>query len=793
MLRDSGLGVPRAGFAGAQGADRDAYLEVFLAEMSSAQRPAVVVLDDAQWADDASIDVIRYLGRRIDGLPALLVVAYRSGDLAQQHPLRRVLGVLTTPSTLRLALPALSDAAVTRIAEQSGAQPAPLIAAVGGNPFYLTEILAAGGTGVPETVRDAVMARVRDLPEPTITALQLVSVVPHRADELLVQALQGSAAVVGPAESLGMVTVTAGQIQFRHELARRAVEESLTSEAWHEMNRRVLDWLIAARAEPSRLVHHAAAAGDVAAVARFAPIAAREAAAAEGHSQTVAFCRLALARSEELEESSRGELHGLAAQALYALNRFGDAQAEASLAVHSWRTVGSAPTALGQALLVSSRMQTMVGAPGRARAQIAHALSILEPLGRSPALAHAYGMMGNLEAIEANGERAAQWCARALDDADAFGYREVSAHARIYLGMAKIGQRDDGGFEDLRIAIELARELDHGDYLCRAALNTAIAMIWLGRHSETTAYLDMAENAARDHGLDYLLFHVVAQRSHVDLYRGDWAEAEHRLRAQLGTDRDPAAVMVLPLALLGRLLARRGDPAAAGLAGRSWEIATRSRQVHRLALAGGAMIEQAWLRSDRDAVRTLSDRLRPMAERANLTYLHGETLRYLRRVGVPVDPFEDGPAGFALGIAGEWAAAADAWARAGNPYEQALELTESPDRDVAFGGLLALDRLGAIGTSRLVRRRLRVGGVTNIPRGPRAETRANPAGMTARQLEVLKLLDDGLTSAQISERLYLSRRTVDNHVAGILSRLGVRTRRHATAAATERGWLRDRP
>jgi len=189
------------------------------------------------------------------------------------------------------------------------------------------------------------------------------------------------------------------------------------------------------------------------------------------------------------------------------------------------------------------------------------------------------------------------------------GCRDVEAHARIYLGMARIGLRDLAGFEDLRIAIDRAQQLDHGDYLCRAAMNVAVAMIWLGRHPETSKYLDIAENAAREHGLDYLLFHALAQRSHVDLYLGNWDEAERRLRRQVGNDRDPAAVQVLPLALLGRLLARRGKAAAGDLATRSWEIATHSRQVHRIAIAGGAVIEQAWLRGDSETVRAVGERL----------------------------------------------------------------------------------------------------------------------------------------------------------------------------------------
>jgi DNA-binding CsgD family transcriptional regulator len=166
-------------------------------------------------------------------------------------------------------------------------------------------------------------------------------------------------------------------------------------------------------------------------------------------------------------------------------------------------------------------------------------------------------------------------------------------------------------------------------------------------------------------------------------------------------------------------------------------------------------------------------------------------LRYLRRAGEPVEPFPGCLPAFA-GITGDWATAARRWEETGNPYHQALELTESPEVAVASDGLRILDRLGAIAAARLVRRQLRERGVRSLPRGPRAATRANPGRLTDRQLEVLGLLADGRTNAEIADRLYLSRRTVDNHVAALLARLGVGSRRDAVAAAADLGLLGPR-
>jgi predicted ATPase len=206
-------------------ADREHYIGRLRAALSRRDRPAVIIVDDAHWADDASLDIIRYLGRRLDSLPGLLQVSYRQTDLTEEHPLHRVLGSLPAASTVRLELRPLTDGTVRRLAEQAGRDPEALTAVVGGNPFFLTEVLAADGTEVPRTVRDAVMARVLALPAPTRRALDALSVLPTGADLALVAALidGGTALALEDAERAGIVVSSGDQVRYRHELARRAV------------------------------------------------------------------------------------------------------------------------------------------------------------------------------------------------------------------------------------------------------------------------------------------------------------------------------------------------------------------------------------------------------------------------------------------------------------------------------------------------------------------------------------------------------------------------------------------
>jgi predicted ATPase len=372
MARDAG------DLAGLAGDDRDAFLDALLAEMGFTQRPAVVIVEDAHWADAASLDIIRYLARRIDRLSALLVVSYRDEELRDDHPFARMVAALAGPSVLRIELEGLSDEAVTELAVAGGLDPGPVVAAVGGNPFYLTEVLAAPGAAVPPSVRHAVRARFASLPASCRSSLERLAVVPSGAEPWLVRSLIEDPSVLDPAERRGMVVSAQGRVRFRHELARRAVELSLPSSRRVDHHRRVLAALAVGGAEPSRLVHHAVAAADEQAVAHNAAAAARDAAGSSAHREAAAFARLALEHEALFGRLEVARLHGLAALALYARNQFGEAAEHADRAVELWDAAGSAPLELGEALLISARMSTLRADPGTARAKALRALGILE-------------------------------------------------------------------------------------------------------------------------------------------------------------------------------------------------------------------------------------------------------------------------------------------------------------------------------------------------------------------------------------------------------------------------------
>jgi AAA ATPase domain len=304
-LHEAVRGIPGP-LADALGGPVEQLYDAAVAQLSA--RPTVLVVEDVHWADDATLDLLRHLARRIDALPAVLVLSLRDEELLTGNPAQALLGVLATaPRVRHLRLAPLSPAAVDTLASAAGRDGAALHRVIGGNPFYVTETLAAPPGALPDSVADAVRARLRVLDSTCVEALEQLAVVPTVVDPLLAKALLGERVdALAAAEERGIIEVRPGGLAFRHELARRAVEAGLPGlrrRALHLAVVRALRELGAADAE--RLVHHAAAAGDAATIVEFAPAAAAAAAAGGSHTQALAHLETAVGHAVLLDPPAR--------------------------------------------------------------------------------------------------------------------------------------------------------------------------------------------------------------------------------------------------------------------------------------------------------------------------------------------------------------------------------------------------------------------------------------------------------------------------------------------------------
>jgi DNA-binding CsgD family transcriptional regulator/tetratricopeptide (TPR) repeat protein len=751
------------------------------------ERPSVLVVEDVHWADDATLDVLGFTARRVEPLGAVLVVTMRDDEIDPRHPLQRLLGALAGCPVHRVALPPLSPRAVRTLAAGTGRDPAALHALTRGNPFFVTEALAGPGDEVPVTVKDAVLARLRRLEGPGREALEQLSVVPSQVSPELAGVLLGAdAGALADAELAGLIEVRMEGLGFRHELARRAIEESLPVIRRRALNQAVVEALQAqARPDRARLMHHAVEAGDVESVLAVGPGAAREAARAGAHRQALAHYESVVPHLARLSPRDQAEVLDDYGWELYNAAHFREAVDAGREAARLYERLGH-ELDLGLCLVRVSRHLFMAGETDAAEDCARRAVVILEAGGDDAQLAHALLYEGAIFALTDSPGEATGLLERARLLALGSQRPDLAALCLNYLGIARFEGGEPDGLAHLRDSIAMATAGGFHEATARGYTNLTELLMRAGRLDELERCVADGLAFTHERGFWSHAYNLEVHRCLLLLRRGDWEGAERGLRELVETVDDPGMLYAYSVPWLGRLLARRGDPTAEEMLAVAWDEARRHRLLLGLAYAGIARVEWAWLAGRPDVAQAVADDLLPRLEHPGAAPFRGELLRYMARAGLAAEPFPGCPPQYAAGLHGDWREAAAAWRAVGDPYETALELGESGEPAAAGEALGTLKGLGAEAAALSVRRRLRAMGA-RVPRGPRTATRSNPAGLTERQLAVLALLREGMTNAEIADRLVVSVRTVDHHVAAVLSKLGVQSRRDAAAAAQELG------
>ena len=777
-----------------------------LREVESAANTTILVFEDVHWADHATLDFLKYLGRRVSMLRCLLVMSFRDDEVAAEHSLTQVLGELPPSATTRIDLPPLTREGVRKLGAPARQVDDEIYDITGGNPFFVTELLACTDSiheSIPASVRDAVGSRLNRLAAAEQEFLETISIIPGTVPQNILGLLFGESG-----ETLAMACVgrnllmqdVNGALRFRHELARLATLSRVSAGRQKILHAKVLDALLIDESEPplDLLVHHAAGALNSKRVLEYGPLAARKAADVGAHREAAAHLATSLRFIDDADPEMAARLYeDWAYEAGLALHINDEVLDARRHAITLWRALGRMDK-VGDNLRWLSRLHWYRGEAAEANHFADEAVRVLESTPPSSERAMAYSLRSQLHMLNDQMEDAVEWGQRALDLAAKFDNDEVRIHALNNIGTALIFRDRSEGIAMLEESLALATAAGHHEHAARVYTN-------LSEYSVEFRKYELAEKTIGDgiafdtqHDLDAWTHYLVGRLAQLRLEQGRLHDAETIASGVLKLDRLTLLMRLPALIVLSKARSRLGGADARELASRALNDAMATDEPQYIVPARLGLIEMAWLQNtERNALEHIEN-LAALGRAIMHPWNAGELAVWSLRMGaaLPAEFSADVPAPFQLELDGDAVGAADAWERLGSSHYAALALFHSRDEMTApilIRAIRLFEQSEAVAAASRARETARSLGLAKaMPRarrGPYKAARKHPLGLTKREQEILALIASGSTNRDISETLARSQRTVEHHVSSVLSKLNVSNRMEAMLRVQNEPWL----
>jgi DNA-binding CsgD family transcriptional regulator len=777
----------------------------FLQALRERRQPTLVMFEDMHWADSATCDLVRFIGRRMADLPLLWVLSFRDDEIALSHPFRRVIADLPSNDTVRMSLAALTPDGVHKMMQVSSLRgeltSAHLHQLTAGNPFFVTELLAARSNpnahfgsetsaalkDLPLTVRDAVLGRAQRLSEKARELLNLACLEPNRIEiELLAKLNNGPIGqLLNECLQVGVLRLGSDSVtvEFRHEIARRAIESTLPLPFRTELHKKYA--LLISEAQPTHLarkVYHAKHAGLGELVLEWAPRAAEQAARLGAHQQAADHYKSCLAYTDLVEPEEKAKLHeDWSYEAGIAQGINDEVIRSRQIALEIRRELGQARE-IGINLRWLGRFFWYLGQADKATSYAEEALEVLEGSGAPRELAMAYSVRSQLYMLADQTDEAIAWGNRAIALAQTVGDIETRIHALNNVGTAQLFAHRPEGKENLEASLKLALEHGFHEHAARVYTNMSEYMVTYYHFAEAEKFLQDGIRFDTDHDLDSWTHYLVGWLAFLRCEQGRYSEAESIARSVLER-KNLTALMRLPaLTVLGMVRMRRGQADGYEILLEAWAIAEPLGEPQRTVTLQCALCEALWLKGDTpSALKHLEAAIESFGQGSNI-YQRGEIDLWRKRCGLECLLDANQAAVFQQEIAAStdvhFANVGQAWAQLGVPYRQALTLAHGGLNEVNQA-IEVLTGLGAKPALEWVRQRANQLGLKGVRRGPYKASQDSAFGLTAKEQAVLELMLQGHSNQDIAKILFRSARTIEHHVEQIVSKLKARNRAHA--------------
>lgn len=777
---------------------------------------SILVVEDIHWADNATLDVLKYIARRISFLPCLLCISFRDEEIIDKHPAKALLEVMPAAHTQRIELLPLSLSAVAQIVGTEDADvnrdPDQIYRATGGNPLFVTEMLATPfnpDKWIPASVRDTVASRLQKMPAPLREFIETLAVMPYSIPLQLADVLFEHQLQIYMEQSLNARILefdSRQSIRFRHELTRLAVLECMSVLRQRECHLTLLSALESTQfaTNNSWLVQHAQGALNADKTIDYAMRAATQAASVGAHKEAAEYLARALEFSDNAEPLVVAELHEKWAYETGLTTHMKTPVVDAVRHAIALYREQNKLDSVGKNLRHLARLYWYQGQSLRAEQTALEAIKIFESLGPSNELALAYSMRAQFDMLNDRTDAAITWSDKALALEQTFPNPQVRAHALTNKGSALVLNGEDSGRTFLLQSLQIAKQHNLHEDAARVFTNLSDYLVRFKRLDEADACITEGIQYDVAHDLDSWTYYLVGIQATLRLEQGRTQDA---ITIAEGVQKlsNQTMLMKLPaLIVLGRAQSRTGILQSQQTLERALEHAQTINENQYVIPVRLAMIEHAFFYAEADEASEHFAWFDSIDKSILNQWQLGElwlwtTLLHPTSFAEKIHNMASAFASLKLDRVHK---AADAFTKRGMHFMAGLarlswlykkqcpagELTEMLNQ--AYHSFSLAEANTAMTYVRKMATAL--GFEQALPkrkRGPYAESKKHPLGLTKKEQAVLKLLTNGATNQAIATSLCRSTRTVENHVSSILSKMNVTNRLQAMIKVQNEPWL----